>query len=188
MGDPDVSVDLVLAGMRSMRTGESRGVLEGARLGPRVVAKLAHDAGFRDDELFTAVAVCGAESWLFTRAHNDNLDGSGFTLSRDVGLWEINIPASQIGTAAEESLYDPVTNAARAFSLWKARGWQPWAAFNSGVYLHDTYTLWAMLGVANRFVERNHALQVALGYESAVKVPAVSIPTARKLWPTVPLG
>lgn len=169
--------------------GSAHGVLAGKHLGPRAVAILAHTAGFRDDELFTAVQVCGAESWMFTRAYNDNIDDqTGQVVSRDVGLWEINIPASLIGSSAEEALYDPQTNANRAFTMWRNRGWQPWAAYTSGVYLHDTYTLWGLLGVMNRLGEINHTFQLAAGYSSKVKVPAVSIPTARTLWPGVPLG
>jgi hypothetical protein len=166
----------------------SKGVLAGVHLGPRQVAVLAHTAGFRDDDLFTAVAVCGSESWLYTEAHNDNLDASGTVTSRDVGLWEINIPASEIGTSVEASLYDPQTNADHAFQLWKSRGWQPWVGFTSGAYLHDTYRIWAYLGVANRWSEIASGLAGTAGVASVVKVPAVSIPTARTLWKGVPLG
>jgi len=165
------------------------GHLDGIHLGPRAVANLAHVAGFRDDNLFAAVAICGSESWMFTKAYNDNVDdATGQVVSRDVGLWQINIPASRIGTSAEAALYDPATNASAARDLFISRGFQPWVGFTSNAYLHDTYTLWAYMGVANRWAEIQNDLAVVAGMTPQVKVPAISIPTMRKLYPTVPLG
>jgi hypothetical protein len=164
------------------------GVLAGVWYGPRPVAKVAHAAGFRDDDLFMAVAICGSESWLYTKAYNDNFV-DGVVISRDVGLWQINIPASQIGTSAETALYDPEHNASAAFWLWKNRGWEPWVGFTSNAYLHNTYHLWGVLGCGNRWSEIITNRAAVVGYTStAVKVPAISIPTARTLWPSVPLG
>lgn len=164
------------------------GVLAGRRLQPRKVAAYAHDAGFRDKDLFISIAVAGSESWLFTKAYNDNLDDQGKKKSRDVGIWEINIPASQIGTQAEEDLYDPKINAQRAFALWKTRGWQPWVAFNTGVYLHDTYLSWALLGVSNYFGEQFVAAATDLGQTPKIKVPFVSLTQLKKIYPSVVLG
>lgn len=206
------------------------GVLAGVRLGPRAVARFAHVAGFRDNDLFIAVAVAGGESWLYTKAHNDNTlaiakipdgtvvrnvetgepitvldnsigkirlsDGSTVTVpltveyvvSRDVGLWEINIPASQIGTSVESNLYDPAANVAAAFRLWSARKWQPWAAYNSGAYLRDTYRQWAALGVANLWMADTNAEAQTFGLTPLTHIPWITIPQLRKLYPAVPLG
>lgn len=169
-------------------TAHPGGVLAGVRLGPRVIAKLAHDAGFRDDSLFMAVAICAGESDFYTKARNDNLGPDGTVVSRDVGLWQINIPAAQIGTQAETSLYDPATNASAAFSLWQRRGWEPWVAFTSNAYLNDTYIGWAMLGVMNRWGEIAHTAATAAGRTSSLRVPFVSIPDLRKLYPFVDWG
>jgi hypothetical protein len=49
-------------------------------------------------------------------------------VSRDCGPWQINIPAYQIGTDAEERLYEPEFNVMRARQLFEERGFQPWVA------------------------------------------------------------
>jgi hypothetical protein len=119
-------------------------------LQPRQVADLAYRHGVTDFyDLGTAVAVCKAESQYGVDAWHDNLDASGNVTSRDVGLWQINIPAAEIGTTVETNLYDPEKNAAAMFKLYQARGFQPWAAFNSRVYLNDGYSGHAALGLCN---------------------------------------
>lgn len=169
-----------------------RAAVSGQLIGPQItqrkVAHLAHDAGFRDTDLYIACMVCGAESWRFQRAYNDNLDADNHVVSRDVGLMEINIPASQIGTPKEEELYDPVKNFARAWDLFLSRKWQPWAAFNSGVYLHDTYLQWALLGVANFAREQMIPRQEAIGYNSKTRLPWITLAEVKKLYPDVVLG
>lgn len=166
----------------------SSGTLAGPQLTQRRIAQLAHDVGFRDFDLHIACMVCGAESWRFQNAHNDNLAADGTVKSRDVGLMEINIPASDIGTNKELDLYDPMTNFQRAFALWSSRRWQPWAAFNSGVYLHDTYLQWALLGVANYTRMWLQADQDATGYVTKTRLPWISLAEVKKLYPDVVLG
>ena len=111
--------------------------LAGTHLFPRDVAALAHTAGWRDHALNIAVAVCSAESDRYTQAINtENADGS-----IDYGLWQINSVhfGQTIGGhfVNEAALYDPATNAAIAYALWKAAAWQPWAAHTSGAYLAE---------------------------------------------------
>jgi Lysozyme like domain len=126
------------------------GELLGTQLQPRDIAKLAYDAGIKDaEELVTSVAVCLAESQGYDEAFNDNFDAAGDTISRDVGLWQINIPASEIGTPVETALHDHVANATAMAKLHAARGWQPWVAFDTTAYLHDSYLGRAVRGVAN---------------------------------------
>lgn len=156
------------------------GTLAGKQLQLRQVIDYAHIAGFRDDDLVIAAMVCGAESWRYTRAFNDNTDGS-----RDVGLMEINIPKSAIGTAQEEALYDPANNFARAFAMWKTRKWQPWVSYNTGVYLHDTYRAWALLGIMNHYAE---IFDKATAQQTALKVPLISVHQFKTLYPNVVLG
>jgi hypothetical protein len=62
-----------------------------------------------------------------------------FSTSRDVGLFEINIPADQAGTKREADLYVPATNIGVAFEMWSRRGWKPWYGFTGG---HATSTDW----------------------------------------------
>lgn len=130
-------------------------------LQPRHAAEIAYAHGFTDAlDLATIVAIGGAESQWGVDAWHDNFGADGTRLSRDVGWLQINIPASEIGTAKEQDLYDPNTNAARARALYlmpageDVRAFQPWAAYNSGVYLHETYAGKAVLGVMNFAVER----------------------------------
>jgi Lysozyme like domain len=130
-------------------------------LQPRQVADLAYLHGFAEaTNLATIAAICFAESQAGVRAWHDNLDADGNVLSRDVGLWQINIPASEIGTATEEELYDPNTNCSHARELYLAkidggiRAFTPWAAYNSGVYLHDPYAGKGILGVTNFLVQK----------------------------------
>lgn len=127
------------------------GKLLGTQLQPRDIAESLYAVGFRDAlVLSTAVKVCLAESQGYTRAYNDNFGPDGVTVtSRDVGLMQINIPASGIGTAQETDLYDTVTNLKAAFKLWSHRQFEPWVAFTSNVYLRDTYLKRANKGIAN---------------------------------------
>lgn len=134
------------------------GELHGLQWQPRDLAKLFYDHGWRDAVvLCQAVQVCLAESQGYDRAFNDNLDSAGQVLSRDVGLLQINVPASAIGTARETDLYDPVRNAEAARTLFESRGWQPWAAWNSKICFRDTYVKRAVRGVGNFLGERSIA-------------------------------
>jgi hypothetical protein len=101
-------------------------------------------------DLSDGIKVCLAESQGYDRAYNDNLAADGTTVvSRDVGIFQINIPASEIGTDAEEALYDVPTNLKAAFALWQKRGWEPWVSFTTNVFLRDTYLKRGVRGVAN---------------------------------------
>lgn len=101
---------------------------------------------FPDDELVTCVSVMTAESQRWTKAWHknhehipgsmehvlDNEFGDPVTLSTDLGLMQINVPGAE---PLDNMLYDPKKNLKRAKLLWEARGWQPWAAYNSNRYL-----------------------------------------------------
>lgn len=73
--------------------------------------------------------------------------------SRDVGLFQINIPAVKITTPDENTLYDVDVNVFHAFSLWQAREFQPWYSYTLNVYTRDTYIKRATRGVGNFFAD-----------------------------------
>lgn len=165
----------LLATGTTERDHAQAGFLLGVQMQPRKIAALVHSTGITDaNELVTAVAVCLSESQGFDRAYNDNVDATGKVLSRDVGLFQINIPASKIGTQTEFDLYDRQKNVEAAVNLWINRGFQPWAAFNSNVYLHDTYLQRASLGVMNYLAEQLVLQARAVGQVPGTRVPMVS--------------
>jgi hypothetical protein len=141
----------------------SQGYLKGKQHQPREIAELAASHGFMlATDLFTAVAVCLAESQGYDRAYNDNLDAQGNTLSRDCGMMQINIPKSAIGTAREEDLYDPDHNFAAALGIYTEGGWKRWASVTSEVYLRNYYSGRACLGVMNWGATEFNALGATL--------------------------
>jgi hypothetical protein len=145
---------LLLPSAAQPAASHQQGFLLGAQMQPRKIAQLAYGVGITDFyELARATSIALAESQGYTRAYNDNFDANGKLLSRDVGIFQINIPASQVGTAIETDLYDPAKNVAAMKRLFDARGWQPWVAYTSKVYLHDTYIRRASLGLMNMEAE-----------------------------------
>jgi hypothetical protein len=125
------------------------GKLLGSQVQPREIARLCYEQGWKDaQELVSAVSVCLAESQGYDRAFNDNVR-EGVVVSRDVGMFQINIDFADCGTAVEERLYDHEENVKAAWALYSRRGFQPWVAFNTGVCLHDSYIGRAVVGVAN---------------------------------------
>lgn len=105
-------------------------------LTPEEIAQHAHDAGFRGDDLATAVAVAMAESGGNTQAHN------GVGPDDSYGLWQINMegdlgPARRdaFGLNADRELYDPATNAQAAHDIYSDRGdFTAWSTYDSGEY------------------------------------------------------
>lgn len=142
------------------------GVLEGDRLQPSVIAAMCHGVGWRDKNLEIAVATCLGESNGYVGAYNDNKAADGTVKSRDCGLFEINIPASQIGSDYEIRLRtDAAFNVEEAHRLWDKWGggennpsgdaiaWGHWVAYSSGVAVDPNaagYYIWrALRGIAN---------------------------------------
>lgn len=75
-----------------------------------------------------AYAVCMAESGGNPLAKNltdNHMSWAGCMGS--FGLFQINCSHGQ--------LYDPVKNVAVAYQMYQSSGWQPWSAYNNGVYL-----------------------------------------------------
>lgn len=93
------------------------------------IASYARAAGWDKTQQVTAVAVCLAESGGWVEAVNP-LDGVYISGYRDFGLWQISV----LG-ASHPELFDPQTNANRAYALWSVRQWQPWVAYTTGAHL-----------------------------------------------------
>jgi TP901 family phage tail tape measure protein len=112
-----------LVGGRATRGGGTA-TRSGGSMEPWKVARVARAAGWRGNDLQTAIAVAGAESRFDPRANY-------VTSAEDSrGLWQINTYAHGGGS----ELYNPMTNARVAYNLWKDQGWGPWAGYTSGNY------------------------------------------------------
>lgn len=86
-------------------------------------------AGWADrGTMIDVVSVMCAESARFTKAFHDNEDGS-----RDRGLFQINNHAHP--SVSDDEAYKPAFNVTYAHRMWRASGFKPWAAYNSGAYL-----------------------------------------------------
>jgi hypothetical protein len=155
---------------------------EGRQLQPAEIAERLWKVGFRDFTLVEMVAVCLSESQGFTHARNDNVGEDGQIRSRDVGLFQINIPVRDIGTKRERDLYGVDANIRAARKLFdtierrfpkvKRRRFNPWYAFTLGwatfpgwwVFTKKTdprrwdptgrYIQKAVVGVANFYASR----------------------------------
>lgn len=101
------------------------------------IARHAHAAGFRGDDLNIAVAVALAESNGNTRAHN------GTPPDNSYGLWQINMLGSlgparrrEFGIDSNRELFDPEENAKAAKRVYDDAGgsWGPWSTFTNGAY------------------------------------------------------
>ena len=130
------------------------GELKGHQWQPRELAAWNYDAGWQDaEQLVVSVMVELAESQGYDHAVNVNPDGSV-----DRGLWQLNSIHKGI---TDEIAYDPKRATTAAFNLYVARGgFGDWAAYTSGVYLHDSYIGRACVGVANCLGERFLAVPV----------------------------
>lgn len=93
-----------------------------AGAGAKLAAEAAYRANFREEDLFTAVAIAGRESnWTNVKSSK----------SDDWGMWQINginkAVFEGLGYKKEE-LLDPYKNASVAFALFSRSGWSPWKA------------------------------------------------------------
>lgn len=136
-----------------------KGVIAGKVLMPRDIAAECH-RHWQNYELTKAVAVSLAESTGALGAYHDNFNDAQKLASRDCGLFQINILASQIGTAREdelrteslvESVWRPVLtanvdSAKRLYDQpWSGRErrlWQPWVAYTTGWAMFAEWWVW----------------------------------------------
>ncbi len=107
-----------------------------SKLSPEQIARHAHDAGFRGQDLTIAVAVALAESGGDPRAHNPTRPDNSY------GLWQINMLGSmgparrrEFGLGSNRELFDPAENARAANKIsGDGRSWTPWTTYTSGAY------------------------------------------------------
>ncbi|GAB3009628.1 transglycosylase SLT domain-containing protein [Saccharothrix stipae] len=107
-----------------------------SKLSPEQIARHAHDAGFRGQDLTIAVAVALAESGGDPRAHNATPPDNSY------GLWQINMLGSmgparrrEFGLESNRELFDPAENARAANKIsGDGRSWTPWTTYTSGAY------------------------------------------------------
>ncbi len=109
----------------------------GTRLSALTVAEYAYDAGFRDDDLETAIAIARAESDFRIGAWCQNCLG---VVEDSRGLWQINILAHpSFASTPEEGcslLNSPAANAQAAFALFQTpNSWLHWSAYLNESYL-----------------------------------------------------
>ena len=107
------------------------------KLTPEQIAGHAQAAGFRGEDLTTAVAVALAESGGRTQAHNTDAPDDSY------GLWQINMYGAlgpdrreRYGLDSDRELLDPATNAEAAYEVFRERGrsFEPWSAYTNGSY------------------------------------------------------
>lgn len=97
-----------------------------SRLSPSEIAAVAHEAGFRGNDLKIAVAVALAES-----SGRPGVNAVGAEDSR--GLWQIN--SVHFGRYDESRLYEPQYNAKAAHDVYRdAGGFTPWTMYTNGRY------------------------------------------------------
>ncbi|XVS62544.1 type VII secretion target [Actinosynnema sp. CA-299493] len=107
-----------------------------SKLSPEQIARHAHDAGFRGQDLTIAVAVALAESGGDPRAHNATPPDNSY------GLWQINMLGSmgparrdEFGLESNRDLFDPAENARAANEIsGDGRSWTPWSTYTNGAY------------------------------------------------------
>jgi len=105
-------------------------------LSPERIARYAHDAGFRGQDLTIAVAVALAESGGDPRAHNATPPDNSY------GLWQVNMLGAmgperrrEFGLDSNAELFDPAENAKAANRIsGDGRSWTPWSTYTSGAY------------------------------------------------------
>lgn len=155
----------------------------GKQLQPRDAVALV--ASHWPNSKVKATATMIAESQLWVGAWHDNFAQDGTLLSRDCGLYQINISGSKVGTAEEDSLRytgtDPPTVAAvsrgnvdRAYKLWTApwtrdgksdyRRWQAWVAYTTGWAMFREAWVWSQIddGVPGPWVATGRYLHKAV--------------------------
>jgi hypothetical protein len=92
------------------------------------VAGFALDAGFRDKNLVTAVAVAAAET-------GGTMKPCLGSPTCDVGLWQINLPTWGAAKGwTQAALLDAAFNASAAFQVFQAGGWKMWSTFKNNLH------------------------------------------------------
>ena len=111
------------------------GSIGAGQLNAEQVAQAAYAAGFRGQDLVTMVAIAKGESGWNSTSHNPKPPDDSY------GLWQINMLGSMgparrktFGISANEELFDPMTNARAAFSIYNSQGLGAWSVYNRKDY------------------------------------------------------
>lgn len=99
------------------------------------IARYAYDAGFRDTNLITAVAIAYAESGGNPSNYNPETAAGTPSGMGSYGLWQIYRKAHPEFTGWD--LNDPATNARAAYRVWVQAGksFRPWSTYQHGSHL-----------------------------------------------------
>lgn len=89
------------------------------------IAYLANRAGFKGQDLVTAIAVAIAES---------SGDANNANSTTSTGLWQVQYSSHKNLVPNQTALFDPITNAKAAFSVFQGSGWGAWTTYNTGAY------------------------------------------------------
>lgn len=115
----------------------------GGTLTAEQVAVMAHQAGFRGQDLIDVVAIAKRESGYNPGALNPNAATKDYSF----GLMQINMIGSmgparlqQFGLTSNEQLYDPMTNLRAAYMLYQQSGntLQPWGGYKGKDNTYNT--------------------------------------------------
>jgi soluble lytic murein transglycosylase-like protein len=103
-------------------------------MGPSAIATLAQNAGFAGQDLAIAIAVALSESSGNPNAYNPETAAGNPQGKGSYGLWQINLNAHP--EFAGSNLFDPVTNANAAYTVYTQAGgsFRPWTTFQNGAY------------------------------------------------------
>lgn len=168
----------------------------GKTLMAREIAALV-DAHWNDG-ILKATAVALAESRGSLGAYHDNLSPTGEIMSRDCGLFQINISASKVGTDEEAGLrtesLDPevykvvaAESTRRAYKLYAnpwirdgqkdIRKWQPWVAYTLGWAMFPEWWVWARPDL-DHWAPTGRYLQLAIRGVANYKLLTLKLPAA----------
>lgn len=125
----------------------------GGNLTAEQVAVMAHQAGFRGQDLIDVVAIAKRESSYNPGALNPN----AATRDYSFGLMQINMIGDlgpsrrqQFGIQSNEQLYDPMTNLRAAYMLYQQSGntLEPWGGYKGEANTYNTDVAAAARAVA----------------------------------------
>lgn len=144
------------------------------QLTPDQVAAYAYQAGFRGQNLVTAVAIAAAESTLNPNANNH---------AGALGLWQIeslHVPAGK----NPDILFNPLTNAQYAYKLSGGSNFSAWQTYEYPPYPYKQYLGVAQLAVARMSRQPTTAVIRGTVRYTPIRVVIDALGT-QKPWPAI---